>query len=85
MPFTYIWSREGTIFPDSNNSSYLIPKLAESDTGVFTVEVLDANTDYVTASADLLVLPRLPVAGFVGLGVLLGLIAIGGARTMRKK
>lgn len=85
MPLTYIWSREGTIFPDSNNSSYLIPKLAESDTGVFTVEVMDANTDYVTASADLLVLPRLPVAGFVGLGVLLCLVAIGGARTMRKK
>jgi len=85
QPLTYIWSREGTIFPDSNNSSYLIPMLAESDTGVYTVEVLDANTDYATASAHLLVLPRLPVAGFVGLGVLLCLVAIGGARSMRKK
>lgn len=85
-PVTYAWSRGAQAISGADESSCTVYDLALSDSGTYRVEVSDANTDVLTASARLDVEPvSVPTAGLAGMGVLFGLLALAGAGRMRKR
>ncbi len=84
-PLTYVWRKNGAEIPGAEGPSYTTPRLALSDSATFTVEVSDAYDDVKPASANLTVVPGVPVTGLAGLGGLLGLVVLSGARRVRRK
>jgi hypothetical protein len=86
-PLSYQWKKNGATIANATNASYTIASLAEGNTGTYTVDVTDANTDTRTSDAAILTVGAegLPVAGIAGLALLLALMAAGGASRMRKK
>ena len=84
-PLTYAWEKDGTTIPDASEASYTRSDLTTLDSGTYTVEVSDANSDVRTASADLTVTQGVPVAGIVGLMVLSTLLALSGGRSRWRK
>ena len=85
LPLAYVWSKGSKTTSGADAASFTVSDLVQSDSGTYTVEVSDADSDILTASAKLTVSQGIPVAGLVGLGALAGLIAAVGARNMRKK
>ncbi|GEM_PF-888596 len=89
-PLLYSWKRiplegiEEIIF-DANDASYTKSNLAQADSGAYTVEVSDANTDAQSASTELTVTKSVPVAGLSGLCVIAGLITLIGVWTVLRK
>lgn len=86
-PLSYQWKKNDFPIPGATDASYTIDPLAQSDTGVYAVEVSDASADVLAPEAVVLTveLTGLPVAGVAGIAFLLALMAAGGAARMRKK
>jgi PKD repeat protein len=88
-PLIYEWYKEdGTkvLVPVGTNApEFSIQNLADSDAGMYQVQVTDSYTDSQMDSAILNVTQGVPIAGMAGIAALLGLLAITGVRKMRKK
>jgi beta-galactosidase len=84
-PLTYVWKKNGTEISGAATASFVTPQLTLSDSGTYTVEIMDLYGDSQSASADLTVTKGVPVAGMAGLGGLLGLIILSGARRVGKR
>ena len=83
-PLGYAW-KQGTT-EVGHNWFYMIESLQVSDSGSYTVEVSDANSDVVVSDAAVLnVSKALPVAGLAGLGILLGACAVAGALAAHRR
>ncbi len=84
-PLFYTWKKDDETV--STDASYTIESLAESDSGVYTVEILDDNGDVVVSSpaVELMVAPAVPASGLIGLGILLSGLTIVGLAEKRKK
>lgn len=84
-PLGYAWKKDGgpTL---STDPVYVLDDLVVGDTGAYTVDVLDDNSDVIQSNpAELTVSVGTPVAGLVGLGVLAGGLALGCALTFRRR
>lgn len=82
----YQWTKDGYVLPDSDSAIYEIVSLTQADEGAYACEAWDEAKTLVTSdSAYLTVLLRVPVAGMVGLGLLLGACGLGGLAALRKR
>ncbi len=89
QPLLYQWSKDGTPLPGATDAELTIVPLQETDSGVYTVEVIDDNGLSVTSNqAVLAVLSGLPVDGraaSIALGCLLVATAFGFARVRSRR
>jgi len=87
-PLEYLWEKDGVSLPGRTGDSFSLDPLDVSDSGSYTVQVSDANSDVLeSAPAELRVTQGLPVAaGFLGLGLLFAAcVATGVAATRRSR
>jgi hypothetical protein len=78
-PLTYVWEKDGSVIPGATGASYTTPGLGLADAGLYTVEVTDANTDSLSASAELTVTQSVSVTSVAGLALLIAALALTGA------
>ena len=85
-PLSYAWWKDGNPIAEATDPSLTIARLRTSDTGTYHVVVCDANTAVVSSNTALLTVEvGVPASGWVGIGVLLGLLAAGGAGSLRRR
>lgn len=90
-PLHYQWRKDDVDLPGATEAAYTLPALALTDSGTYSVQVSDSNTDVQVAEAELRVSSGMPASGMSGellLGGLLTLLAaaaVGGRVAARSK
>jgi hypothetical protein len=82
----YLWLRNGSPIPEASDSpGFAIDHLALSDDGTYTCDVADDYTVVVSNPAVLVVTQKVPVAGMVGIGMIVAAIGVSAARGLRRR
>ena len=82
----YRWLKDGADVPSApDDAVFTIDELAVGDSGTYTCEVSDDYTAVTSQGAVLHVTIGLPATGLLGLGLLVGVLAIGRVALMRRR
>ncbi len=83
-PLAYQWKKDGVAIGGANDSQYALVDLSVGDSGQYSVEVSDTNTDIIESTpVTLTVDPRVPAAGLGGLALLAVALAAGAGKRRR--
>jgi hypothetical protein len=87
-PLTYEWLKDGDVRTTSTDNRYMIPHVQMSDAGKYRALIWDANTMALESDEAMLTVIEdedLPVAGIVGVVLLVGAYVLGGVVALRRK
>ncbi|HNR35731.1 MAG TPA: immunoglobulin domain-containing protein, partial [Candidatus Hydrogenedentes bacterium] len=89
-PLGYAWKKQGVSGTIGTDQSLWLNMLQLSDAGVYHAEVSDSNTTVIVSNTASLTVnetsqPGLPLLGVMGLGLLAGALAMGGATVVRRR
>ena len=83
LPLTYTWKQDEDVV--GNDAEYALDSLAVSDSGVYSVEVMDDNGEVIVSeSVQLTVEAGIPAMKMLGLAVLMSLCALLGVPMLRR-
>lgn len=87
---TYAWKKNGTVIPDESGSSLILEAIQDTDEADYICSVTHTTPGKAVVTVDsapwhLNVAAAMPVAGGLGLALLAGVCALGGAMGLRRK
>jgi len=84
-PLSYAWKKDGAIIAGATQPSYTRYSLDTSDSGLYAVEITDANTAVCFASANLSVTWGMTALGLPGLMILAAAILLAAAPAWKRR
>ncbi|HPC15935.1 MAG TPA: immunoglobulin domain-containing protein [Candidatus Hydrogenedentes bacterium] len=85
LPLSYLWKKDGAAIAGATEPSYTRHSLETSDSGIYTVEIADANTAACSASAELSITWGMAALGLPGLVVLIVAMLLAAATAWRRR